>query len=233
MSAVHPLDNPIWSALNTEQGRFSFGNSHARRFLTEIGPLSATCDQTTESYDALRRLLEPHEMVVVFLEGPIEPPAGWSSPRSGRIDQMILLSTSASEPDALPPEATLRRLTPADIPAMLELTALTEPGPFRQRTMELGAFWGIFHEDRLVSMAGQRLHLPQFIEISAVCTHPDARGRGYANQLLATVRNAILRRCKTPFLHVLSENDSAIRVYNALGFALRRSLHFAVLQREA
>jgi predicted GNAT family acetyltransferase len=233
MSAAHPLDNPIWSALNTEQGHFSIGNSLAGRFLPEIGPLSATCDQTTASYDALRRLVEPREMVVVFLESPIELPAGWSCPRYGQIDQMILLSSKVSEPDALPTGATLRRLTTADIPAMLELTALTEPGPFRQRTMELGAFWGIFHGDRLVSMAGQRLHLPQFIEISAVCTHPDARGRGYANQLLATVRNAILRRCKTPFLHVLSENHSAIRVYNAMGFALRRSLHFAVLLREA
>ncbi len=233
MSAAHPLDNPIWSALNTEQGHFSIGNSHARRFLPEIGPLSATCDQTTASYDALRRLVEPREMVVVFLENPIEPPKGWSLPRSGRLDQMILSSSMAFKTASIPPEATLRRLTTADIPAMLELTALTEPGPFRQRTIELGAFWGIFHGDRLVSMAGQRLHLPQFIEISAVCTHPDARGRGYANQLLATVRNAILHRCKTPFLHVLSENDSAIRVYSAMGFALRHRLHFAVLQRDA
>ena len=139
--------------------------------------------------------------------------------------------------DAIPPmtrlggQAALRRLTPADVPAMVELAELTEPGPFRARTSELGEFFGIFDGGRLLSMAGQRLRLPGFIEVSAVCTHPDARGRGFARMAMAQVMADILGRGATPFLHAFADNP-AIRVYEALGFTRRRSLHLAVLQAE-
>ncbi len=233
MASVNPLDTPIWNALHTEQSRFAIGNSRAMRYLAEIGPLSATCDQTSASYDALRGLAGPGGLLAVFLEAPPEPPPGWSLTRTGVLDQMIFQGPGLPLPIRLEPKATLRRLTIADVPAMLELASLTEPGPFRQRTIELGAFWGIFREDRLLAMTGQRLQLPQFVEVSAVCTHPEARGRGYARALVATVLDAICRRSKTPFLHVLAENDDAIRVYAAAGFALRRKLHLAVLKNEA
>jgi predicted GNAT family acetyltransferase len=111
------------------------------------------------------------------------------------------------------------------------LAALTEPGPFRARTCELGEFFGIFEGGRLVSMAGQRLRLPSFIEVSAVCTHPDARGRGYARAAMVRVMEDILSRGATPFLHAFADNP-AVRVYEALGFTHRRSLHLAVLQPE-
>ena len=115
---------------------------------------------------------------------------------------------------------------------MLELTELTEPGPFRKRTFELGKFYGAFESDRLVSMAGQRMSLPGFIEVSAVCTHPDARGRGYARVLMSTVIHDILQRGKRPFLHAFADNP-AIRLYESLGFVHRRTFHLAVLKNEA
>ncbi len=233
MPSAHPLDNPIWNALHTEHRRFAIGNSMAMRYLPEIGPLSAICEQTSANYDALRSLAGPGGLLAVFLEAPPEPPSGWSLTRTGMLDQMIFQGPGLPLPIRLEPETTLRRLTNADVPAMLELTALTEPGPFRLRTIELGAFWGIFRDDRLLAMTGQRLQLPQFVEVSAVCTHPEARGRGYARVLVATVLDAICRRSKTPFLHVLDENHDAIRVYTAMGFALRRKLHLAVLKNEA
>ena len=116
---------------------------------------------------------------------------------------------------------------------MLELAELTEPGPFRKRTIELGEFHGIFDSGHLAAMAGQRLHLPHFVEVSAVCTHPDARGRGYARSLMSIVIQEILQREKIPFLHSFSDNYPAIRVYESLGFTLRRTLHLAVLKNEA
>jgi len=115
---------------------------------------------------------------------------------------------------------------------MVELAKLTEPGPFRKRTSELGAFFGIFENDRLLAMTGQRMHVPGFTEVSAVCTHPDARGRGYARTLIATVMRDILAQNRTPFLHVFAHNTSAIRVYEALGFTQRRVLHLAILKNE-
>ena len=115
---------------------------------------------------------------------------------------------------------------------MVELAELTEPGPFRLRTHELGVFFGIFETGRLLAMAGQRIRLPGFIEVSAVCTHPDARGRGYARAVMAQVLTDILRRGETPMLHVFAHNVSAIRVYQGLGFTHRRHLHLAVLKAE-
>jgi predicted GNAT family acetyltransferase len=113
---------------------------------------------------------------------------------------------------------------------MVELAELTEPGPFRKRTIELGDFFGIFEAGGLLAMAGQRLHLPQYVEVSAVCTHPEARGKGYARTLIAEVSGEIRQRGKTPFLHSFADNYSAIRVYEALGFKLRRTLQLAVLR---
>ena len=145
--------------------------------------------------------------------------------------QMIWSGDAA--PAITPPagSAVLRHLTPADVPAMVELAELTEPGPFRTRTPELGEFFGIFEGGRLLSMAGQRTRVPGFIEVSAVCTHPDARGRGYARAAMLQVMADIVGRGATPFLHAFADNP-AIRVYEALGFTHRRSLHLAVLQPE-
>ena len=123
----------------------------------------------------------------------------------------------------------IQPLGDADVSEMLELTALTDPGPFRSRTIELGGFIGIREDGRLAAMAGRRLALPGFTEVSAVCTHPDFRGRGYAQALVSAVSRAIQEQGETPILHVYSSNSAAIRVYESLGFVLRRKLHVAVV----
>ena len=151
--------------------------------------------------------------------------------RGGLLTQMV-----CEDPRSAPIELTrgeqFRPLTTADVPAMVDLATLTEPGPFRDRTIELGAFFGIFESGRLVAMAGERTHLPHFVEVSAVCTHPDARGRGYARMLISTVMDEIRQRGKTPFLHSFAHNASAIRVYESLGFIQRRTFELAVLKNE-
>ncbi|MFP5235809.1 MAG: GNAT family N-acetyltransferase [Acidobacteriota bacterium] len=126
----------------------------------------------------------------------------------------------------------LRKLGAIHAPAMVALAELTEPGPFRLRTLELGTFYGVFEDDRLVSMAGKRMHLPGYVEVSGVCTHPDARGRGYARLLMSLVIDEIERDGDNAFLHVLTENP-AIRIYENLGFSIERTFHFAALGTEA
>ena len=113
---------------------------------------------------------------------------------------------------------------------MIALVALTEPGPFRPRTIELGGYIGIFHDDELVAMAGQRLRPPGYCEVSAVCTHPDARRRGYASIVTTRVATAIAERGETPFLHVASDNVTAKAVYEQIGFTVRRTVRFAALR---
>jgi predicted GNAT family acetyltransferase len=131
---------------------------------------------------------------------------------------------------AAPANTELRKLTVDDAPAMVELATLTEPGPFRLRTMGLGTFYGIVEGGRLLAMAGKRMHLPGYVEVSGVCTHPDARGRGYARLLMSRVMEEIVNDRKTPFLHSFADNHGAIRVYESLGFTLRQRLELAVVQ---
>jgi predicted GNAT family acetyltransferase len=120
---------------------------------------------------------------------------------------------------------------PVDVPAMLALAAATQPGPFGPRTIELGRYLGIRRGGTLVAMAGERMRLDGFTEISAVCVHPDHRGRGYAADLVLALAASIVARSEVPFLHVFSSNAAAISLYRKLGFAPRRRLHLAVLVR--
>lgn len=227
------LDNPIWNSLLTEHSSLAISNARARRYPAAIGPLSGIAQQSTANYEALRQLARPGEIVVLFCQETPAPTPGWSLIRGGLLAQMVAAEPVNGTPNPLQRGEDLRPLTAADVPAMIELAALTEPGPFRERTIELGAFFGIFHSGRLVAMAGERMHLPRFVEVSAVCTHPDARGRGYARLLIATVMDEIRQRGKTPFLHSFADNHSAIRVYESLGFTLRRNFELAVLKNEA
>jgi predicted GNAT family acetyltransferase len=119
-----------------------------------------------------------------------------------------------------------------DSPEMLELTALTKPGPFGRRTHELGYYVGIRAAGKLVAMAGERMKVPGYTEVSAVCTHPDHLGKGYAAALMTEVMRSIRGRGEKPFLHVRSDNSRAIAIYERLGFRKRSEGHYAVLRRK-
>ncbi len=219
------LDNPIWHSLTSRHSRFAEGGGLARRFETEIGPLAGIKDQKAEAYRALGELLLPGEFAVLFLDSTPELPAGWRLHMHLALDQMVC-DGRPSPPDG---SFSFEKLGADDVPEMLELAALTEPGPFRQQTWELGGFLGIREAGRLAAMAGRRLALPGFVEVSAVCTHPDFRGRGYAAALVAAVAGAIFEQGETPILHVLPTNTGAIRVYESVGFIWRRTLDLAVV----
>lgn len=229
--AVRLLDNPIWSALTTGHAHLALGGAAARRYPEEIGPLSGMAEGAGEAgFDALAQLTEPGEVVVLFCHEAQQVPSGWALVRDGALDQMTAVRPSMVA-TSLPEGAPMRALTPADAPAMVELARLTEPGPFRLRTLELGGYCGIFHGDRLMAMAGRRLAMPGFVEVSAVCTHPEARGRGYARMLMSQAMEGIIAEGRTPFLHTFAENAGAIRIYRELGFTRRRSFALAVLRR--
>ncbi len=230
MADIQLLDQPMWSALTTAQSHFAVGDGLARAYLPAIGPLSGLAEQSPATYDDLHRLAAPNGIHVLFLHEPPVPRAGWTLIRGGLVDQMVF---TGSHVDNLRSPAEMRLLAAADVSAMVELATLTEPGPFRDRTHELGTFYGILEGDRLLSMAGQRMRVPGFVEVSAVCTHPDARGRGYARILMSAVMKLILDSGDTPFLHTFADNHSAIRVYHALGYEKRCTFHLAVLKRDS
>jgi len=226
------LDNPIWHSLLTGHRDIAEGGALARRFPAFIGPLAGIADDSEPAWEALRPLAGPQGVVALFFRQTPSPPPGWRLIRLGPLLQMVAGPVAPNGLSELPAEASLRRLTPFDAPAMVALAELTEPGPFRLRTIELGAFFGVFHGPELMAMAGQRLRLPDMVELSGVCTHSGARGRGYARLLMARVMEEILAEGKTPFLHVLAENEAAIRVYRDLGFVPARDLVYGVFLRQ-
>ena len=226
-----PLDNPIWNALRTGHKALALVEGAARRYPSAIGPLAGTPDQSQESYESLGVLAGPGGILGLFFPDPPTPAAGWSLFRGGVLTQMICRAPRLVGTSGLAEGIKHRRLGRTDVPAMIELATLTEPGPFRERTIELGNFYGIFEGDRLLAMAGQRMRVPGFVEVSAVCTHPDARGRGYAGILMSEVMRDIAADGAVPFLHAFADNP-AVRLYEKLGFTHRRNFQLAVIKRD-
>jgi ribosomal protein S18 acetylase RimI-like enzyme len=218
-----PLDNPIWFALTTEHQLLARSHGLARRYPPDVSPLAALFQPTDDAFADLQHLVSPGEHLALFTAGPLSVPGDWHVDRSRWIDQMICEASLAAQPVAPLPLGT------TDIPEMLELTAATEPGPFLSQTIKMGSYYGIRASDgRLVAMAGERLQTSSFAEISAVCTHPEFRGRGYARALTTFLAAQIQAAGKTPFLHVKSENGAKV-VYEKIGFRLRAAIYLTVI----
>ena len=217
------LDNPIWSALTTEHQHLARSHGLARRYLPDVSPFAGFLDPTEDAFAALERLVSPGEHVALFTASPVNVPGDWQVDRSRWIDQMICDTSLAAPPLAPLPLGT------TDVPEMLELTAATDPGPFLPQTIQMGSYFGIRASDgRLVAMAGERLQSTAFAEISAVCTLPEFRGRGYARGLVTFLAAQILATGKTPFLHVKSENGAKV-VYQKIGFRIRAEIWLTVI----
>jgi ribosomal protein S18 acetylase RimI-like enzyme len=227
---MHPLDNIIWKALTTRQAEFSESFNQARRFIPEVSPLGAFREPTAEGYESLAGLVGTRGTIGLFLDMPYGPRPGWDLIAGAPMPEMVYEGAGASilEPSS---HSEIVELGDSDSPDMLELTALTKPGPFHKRTHELGTYLGIRRDGKLVAMAGERLKIPGYTEVSAVCTHPEHTGHGYARLLMAEVMRRICSRGETPFLHVRQDNVRAIELYKLLGFRQRVLLHFAVLRK--
>jgi len=232
---MHPLDNVIWEALSTRQAEFAESFDQARRFPHEVTTLTAFLEPSPRGYSSLAGLVPSGGVAVLSLNAPYEPQPGWDVVTSFLGLQMVWDGGYAEHTAAgtrgvssLPP---ITKLGSADSPDMVELTRLTRPGPFGTRTHELGKYLGIRREGKLVAMAGERLKVPGYTEVSAVCTHPEHAGKGYARVLMVEIMREIRRRGETPFLHVKQDNTRAIELYQKLAFRTRMVVHFTVLKR--
>jgi predicted GNAT family acetyltransferase len=223
---MHPLDHPVWTALTTRQAALAEGGALARRYPAAIAPFAATADTSPQSFAALHALMSSSDMAVLFTPDPVTAPAEFKVLLAKTGEQMIgtPAETSAGTAEVV-------TLGADDVPAMMELTKLTKPGPFTRRTHELGTFLGIRIDGQLVAMAGERMKPANYTEITAVCVHPGYRGRGYAQALLGAISRQMSARGEIPFLHVFSDNDSAIALYRRQGMEIRRRMCVTVLGR--
>ncbi len=223
---THPLDRPVWNALTSRQAHLAQGDARALRINADYGLFAASRDLTEENLAALAALIPAGGAIGLAETMPVPPPPGTVLALQIGCQQMV-----AERPATPRVDFDAAALGDADAHDMLALATLTEPGPFLRRTHQLGDFVGVRVNGELVAMAGERLKLPGLTEVSAVCTHPDHRGKGYAGGLMGLVARRIQQRGETPFLHVFSENKSAITLYERLGFRIRSPITVTVLER--
>jgi ribosomal protein S18 acetylase RimI-like enzyme len=236
---MHPLDNVIWQALTTRDAQFAQSFDESRRFVYEVGPLGAFREDGPRGYASLTGLVEAGGTVGLFLDEPYESRAGWTFVVGAPLLQMVADNgTVQVGPEPHIPQLPMPEILELGLPdsrEMIELTALTKPGPFGSRTHELGTYLGVRSgvrsEGKLIAMAGERLKVPGYTEVSAVCTHPEHTGKGYARVLMMEVMRRIRERGETPFLHVRQDNVRAVEIYKKLGFRERKLGHFAVLRK--
>jgi ribosomal protein S18 acetylase RimI-like enzyme len=222
--STHVLDNPVWLSLHGEHARFAQVHGEAARYNPEVAPFAALVDDPSpRCWGDLVALFGPGAELVL-VDAPPGVPDTWEL--LGQTDGVQLTGEAlTTETD---PEAVL--LNADDVPAMLDLIARTRPGPFAPRTIELGRYIGLWVDGELAAMAGERLHPEGWTEISAVCTDERFRGRGLASRLIRDVGHGIRARGELPFLHASAQNTNAIRLYESMGFVLRRKRVFTAWQ---
>jgi predicted GNAT family acetyltransferase len=224
---VDALDHPIWTALTTRQSDFAEVHGIARRFSPEVTQLAAIEKPSAYGFESLAALVTKGKTAGLITHERFE----WPEPFTviAEVDALQMVQWHEPALDSVPPVESLV-LGPQDVEEMVALARMTEPGPFGNRTRELGHYIGIRRQGTLAAMTGERMRVPGFTEVSAVCTHPDHTGRGYAAALVATVANRIRARGETPFLHVRADNSRAIQLYQRLGFVERARPIYAVVR---
>ena len=227
------LDNPVWHALSGPLTRFARGDADESapaksasvlRFDPEVAFFFAVDRLGDAAWEAQADFVGIGGFCVLFRDEVPRPPDGWEEHYRGPCHQLV-----AGDLPARPNLETVT-LGADDVDDMLELTRLAEPGPFFARTFELGRYIGLRRKGRLVAMAGERFRVPGFVEVSAVCTHPDVRGEGLGGALTLEVAHGIRERGDEAFLHVLTTNESAYQLYLKLGFRVRRNIDVVAAQ---
>ena len=224
-----PLDDVAWHALTGPQAHLALGSPDGRalRYADDIAPFCGVERLDDHGWSALAELVGPGG-VAVFLRGEVEPePPGWA-----RLVREPATQYVAGDLAELPPEASreVTELTASDVPDLVRLAAETEPGPFGPNSHRTGRWFGVRRGGRLVAMAGERMRVEGYGEVSGVCVDPSARGEGLGAVVTLAAAHGIRERGDTPMLHVRDGNDGAHRLYRRVGFEVRRPVTVAVLR---
>ncbi len=216
---AYKLDNPVYYSLTETHQSFALELDGIQFYHPDFCPFGG-CIPPLSTEKGVAHYARLTDNFFIVGERPSH------TPKVELANELICNQMVLSHPIALPPEHEIITLGDADKDALLALVNLVQPGYFKTRTPEMGNYYGIFKEGTLVAVTGERMKMEQYTEISAVVTHPEHTGKGYASQLVAHTADRIFQENKTPYLHVASSNTRAIRVYEKLGFTTRRTISF-------
>ena len=215
--------NPAYYALAGAHAGLAEVKGRARRYPAEVAPFLGLPDDVTDQDWADAAALVGTGNVAALMRPELLVPDAFKVVRVFDLVQLVAPeSFGAVDPDAV-------GLGPDDLADMVALAALTDPGPFRSRSIELGGYLGLRRGD-LIAMAGERFRPPGYVEISAVCTDPKYRGQGLASRLMRVVAAGIEAEGNRPFLHASGTNVNAIRLYESLGFTVSNQLSVTVVE---
>ncbi len=221
------LYNPVHNALLTRDAHLGAGTGEVKYFDEEVSPFVGFPTGYKKGFADLYDLLSPGRRILYAIPEPIEEPEGWKVAAYVPGLQFVFTANVLPEKSAISPIL----LDKSNVDEMIELAQLTKPGPFSSRTIEFGQYYGVFENGRLAAMTGQRLHPGNYSEVSAVCTHPDHLGKGFAAALITHQLHLIGEQGQQAFLHSRDDNDRAIALYKRLGFTESRPMHFYFLKR--
>jgi ribosomal protein S18 acetylase RimI-like enzyme len=228
------LLNPAYYALTGPHADLAEARGRVRKYPVDVAPfLGLPDDPTSQDWsDAADLVGAGHTVALMRPELPVpdmfKVEADFDLLQYAAPPSFGAADLAANVPG--PDDAGLTVLGPDDVPDMLALVALTDPGPFRARTIALGTYLGLRRDGELIAMAGERMHPAGYVEISAVCTHPDHRGQGLATRLLRAVAAGIEHTGAQPFLHTGGTNTTAIRLYESLNFTLTNRMKVTIIQ---
>jgi len=222
------LNNPVYYALQSGDAHLGAGTEKVKYFDERVSPFVGFSDDHESGFDELYHVLPAGRKILCATRNILKEQDGWQLTHEIKGLQFVFTGNRIAEDHSF----SLVSLQPKHVDEMIALARLTKPGPFDRRTIEFGHYYGIFENDQLVAMAGQRLHVYNYSEVSAVCTHPNHLGKGYAAALIRQQLNIICNSGQIPFLHVRDDNERAIALYERLGFTENGAMNFYFLQRK-
>ena len=226
MKSQETLSNMIWRAFAGSQKHLTAGTEHVRRFASGYSPLLAFAEPSSADFAQIAPFCESGERFYCG-EWTGAEPAGWKIELDTTMCPMLWNGSPPSADESL----SVVRLRSEHVPQAMELTTLTRPGPFGERTIELGEWYGVFEDGLLIAMAGERLQDGPLREISGICTRPEFQGRGLARRMTELMIRRLLARGETPFLHVAAKNVRAVELYKKMGFVVTREVPMRIVIR--